>query len=670
MRMDYDNSASYGMPENLFTSLKDVFEAIMVNSSRTGVLSPSKLVEVLKRDNESFRGNMHQDAHEFFNVLLNTVSETIDADTKQKREQAQEARQIEVMPRAGSAHANGHAIPPSPDSTLLPVSPTKVTFQTPTSPVSHEQDRWIHDIFEGLLTSETQCLTCENVSQRDEPFLDLSVDLEEHSSVTACLRKFSAEEMLCERNKFHCDNCGGLQEAEKRMKLKRLPPVLALHLKRFKYTEDFTRLQKLFHRVVYPFHLRLFNTTNDVDDPDKLYELYAVVVHIGAGAYQGHYVSIIKTKDQGWLLFDDELVEPVPKEFVQNFFGDKPGSACAYVLFYQETTLEAVKREQAMEARAAAAAAKPDATTMPTVYERDSAGGLGLNLKGIYSNGHLVRTSAKTPTSPHGNEGMLDPLVRSATANPIMTPNSLVDAYHVMSPIRSSPSAAAPSLLVGRVVSEPTIGPAVSNLPSLNDVSPSNYPSAAPGPLTSSTVPNSLPTTLGRSNTLRDRFRRNSKPQRSPSGSSFWGSLDLSKEGKSRDKDNEKQAEIERANQKERDKENQSQREHLIPRAPQPPQPVTRDTFREDLAKQQSAAGAGTERPSSQGQDSAIAEDGAHISGDSAQDNEPEGSAAAGGSANGNGKVKEKEKKKHRFSSIRKAASGLRRSVSKGDVLE
>merc|ERR1711939_1178345 len=216
------------------------------------------------------------------------------------------------------------------------------------TPTANSSTRWLRELFEGTLTSETRCLTCENVSHRDEPFLDLSVDLEQHSSVTACLRRFSEEEMLCERNKFHCDNCGGLQEAEKRMKIKRLPRILALHLKRFKYTEDLQRLQKLFHKVVYPYHLRLFNTTDDAEDPDRIYELYAVVVHIGGGPYHGHYVAVIKTQDRGWLLFDDEMVEPVDRNYVKNFFGDKAGLACAYVLFYQETTLEAVHREQRM----------------------------------------------------------------------------------------------------------------------------------------------------------------------------------------------------------------------------------------------------------------------------------------------------------------------------------
>lgn len=53
-------------------------------------------------------------------------------------------------------------------------------------------------------------------SSRDESFLDLSIDIEQHTSVTACLRGFSASEMLCQKNKFFCDSCCGLQEAEKR----------------------------------------------------------------------------------------------------------------------------------------------------------------------------------------------------------------------------------------------------------------------------------------------------------------------------------------------------------------------------------------------------------------------------------------------------------------------
>ena len=66
-----------------------------------------------------------------------------------------------------------------------------------------------------------------------------------------------------------------------RMKIKKLPNVLALHLKRFKYQEDVGRYIKLAYRVAFPFELRLFNTVDDMDDADRLYNLFAIVVHIG-----------------------------------------------------------------------------------------------------------------------------------------------------------------------------------------------------------------------------------------------------------------------------------------------------------------------------------------------------------------------------------------------------
>ncbi len=402
--MNYDNAANYGMTESLFTSLKDIFEAIIANQSRTGVVSPAKFLEVLRKENEMFRTSMHQDAHEFLNLLLNEVVANVETNSK-KMTADRESRTLEGDRSLENALAS--AMPTMPANSSGTGSPSTTG--------------WVHDLFEGTLTSETKCLTCENVSQRDEAFLDLSVDLDQHSSVTSCLKQFSAEEMLCERNKFHCDKCGGLQEAEKRMKIKRLPKILALHLKRFKYTEDLARLQKLFHRVVYPFHLRLFNTTDDAEDPDRLYELYAVVVHIGGGPYHGHYVSIVKTQDRGWLLFDDEMVEPVDKSYVQNFFGDRPGLACAYVLFYQETTFEAVRREQQAD--------RPTATS--EVQELGKQGvGLGLKSDDHIPNGIHQTMSAMTPVI--GDADHFVGLNHSATA-------PLLPSGHPMSATTDSP---------------------------------------------------------------------------------------------------------------------------------------------------------------------------------------------------------------------------------------
>ena len=48
----------------------------------------------------------------------------------------------------------------------------------------------------------------------------------------------SATEMLDKDDKFFCDHCCCLQEAQKRLLIKQVPHCLILHLKRFKYVES------------------------------------------------------------------------------------------------------------------------------------------------------------------------------------------------------------------------------------------------------------------------------------------------------------------------------------------------------------------------------------------------------------------------------------------------
>jgi ubiquitin carboxyl-terminal hydrolase 9/13 len=180
--------------------------------------------------------------------------------------------------------------------------------------------------------------------------------------------------MLCQKNKFFCDSCCDLQEAEKRcnfhsacftlsltfiyrMKIKRLPNVLALHLKRFKYQEDVARYIKLVYRVAFPYELRLFNTVDDMDDADRLYNLFAIVVHVGkyvcsllflvlysscsfSGPHHGHYISIIKTAGT-WFVFDDDNVYPISENDIPKYFGDS-NAGSAYVLYYQAVNIDLV----------------------------------------------------------------------------------------------------------------------------------------------------------------------------------------------------------------------------------------------------------------------------------------------------------------------------------------
>lgn len=194
-----------------------------------GSIAPKKFIARLRKEKEEFDNYMQQDAHEFLNFLVNHINEIIVAERNQ-----------------GKAK----------------VSSNGVTIGEPSSSASSSEPTWVHEIFQGVLTSETRCLNCETISSKDENFFDLQVDVDQNTSITHCLRCFSNTETLCSDNKFKCDNCCSYQEAQKRMRVKKLPKILALQLKRFKYMEQYNRHIKVSHRVVFPLELRLFNTVS------------------------------------------------------------------------------------------------------------------------------------------------------------------------------------------------------------------------------------------------------------------------------------------------------------------------------------------------------------------------------------------------------------------------
>ena len=59
-------------------------------------------------------------------------------------------------------------------------------------------------------------LSGPQVSSKDEDFLDLSVDVEQNTSITSCLRGFSNTETLMAEHKYYCEVCCSKQEAQKR----------------------------------------------------------------------------------------------------------------------------------------------------------------------------------------------------------------------------------------------------------------------------------------------------------------------------------------------------------------------------------------------------------------------------------------------------------------------
>ena len=142
------------------------------------------------------------------------------------------------------------------------------------------------------------------------------------------------------------------------MKIRHSPNILALHLKRFKWDEKAQAYVKHACRVVFPFDLRLFNTSDQSDNPDRSYELFGIVIHVGSGAHQGHYISVVKIGNR-WALFDDETVEFIAESDIAKYYGDSPEIGSAYVLFYRATDLDMKPRRARLEQRPPVPSAAP-----------------------------------------------------------------------------------------------------------------------------------------------------------------------------------------------------------------------------------------------------------------------------------------------------------------------
>jgi len=202
-------------------------------------------------------------------------------------------------------------------------------------------------VFGGTLQSCVTCLTCQTSSKTDDPFLDLSVDIPSAftgpvrkakegevlpvCSIHDCLQKFIEKEELDDTERFYCKQCKSKQPSTKQFCIRRLPTVLCLHVKRFRWSQSARTKVDTF--VEFPlagldmssYLIRNLSSTRFSNANSCLYDLAAVIVHHGNGMGSGHYTAFA-TNSQAWFNFNDVNVKETDFQNVQ--------SSKAYILFY------------------------------------------------------------------------------------------------------------------------------------------------------------------------------------------------------------------------------------------------------------------------------------------------------------------------------------------------
>ena len=176
------------------------------------------------------------------------------------------------------------------------------------------------DLYSG--SYEDYIVACDNSGRerrREEPFLDLSLEVTPGSVMTSMKQMFNEPELLSvdEGNGWRPEKNAEKVDALKGQLLRAhgLPSLLQLHLKRFRYDWQTDTTSKLNDRFVFPKELYLKEVCTDIQKEDERlakYDLQSVVVHVGHYG-SGHYYTYCRpdfTKDQ-WFRFDDDRVTPV-----------------------------------------------------------------------------------------------------------------------------------------------------------------------------------------------------------------------------------------------------------------------------------------------------------------------------------------------------------------------
>ncbi|KAK4052126.1 hypothetical protein OIV83_002420 [Microbotryomycetes sp. JL201] len=197
-------------------------------------------------------------------------------------------------------------------------------------PQQIKESNFVHQIFGGRVRSRVMCQNCHQPSDTFDSILDLSLDLSRRTTtIKDALALYTKPDQLKGANKYKCEKCKKLVNAEKRFTIDRAPMILTIHLKRFTPTG-----RKITEPIDYPESLRLGHYMSD-PSIDPAYKLYAVIHHSGGGPHSGHYTASVKASDNKWYSMNDEMVSPIPTAPLNR--------KNAYILFYAREKGQALK---------------------------------------------------------------------------------------------------------------------------------------------------------------------------------------------------------------------------------------------------------------------------------------------------------------------------------------
>ena len=152
-------------------------------------------------------------------------------------------------------------------------------------------------------------------------------------NIDKLFESFSIPDKLESGNEWYCPKCKKHLLATKKMQIYSTPPILVIHLKRFKSQSSHSSYIKKFEGLIdFPIkNLDMSKYSINSNGKESLYDLFAVSNHYGELGI-GHYTSYaFNFEKKSWHEFNDSHVTSITENGIV--------STAAYVLFYKRKEL-------------------------------------------------------------------------------------------------------------------------------------------------------------------------------------------------------------------------------------------------------------------------------------------------------------------------------------------
>ncbi|XP_057352255.1 probable ubiquitin carboxyl-terminal hydrolase FAF-X isoform X2 [Manis pentadactyla] len=192
----------------------------------------------------------------------------------------------------------------------------------------------LSQVLGGSFADQKICQGCPHRYECEESFTTLNVDIRNHQNLLDSLEQYIKGDLLEGANAYRCEKCDKKVDTVKRLLIKKLPPVLAIQLKRFGYDWERDCPVKFNDYFEFPRELDMEPYTvpgvakleRDNVNPDSQlikqdvqsesetavsakYRLVGVLVHSGQASVGHYYSYIIQRNDKDernrWYKFDD-----------------------------------------------------------------------------------------------------------------------------------------------------------------------------------------------------------------------------------------------------------------------------------------------------------------------------------------------------------------------------